>query len=245
MHKADDTGDRVTYRLLEAFEALFKGKRYNHRASNQGDWVACHLYEDLLALGRSSKLKERVEKGLTVVNRANKRVGIKARRGDGTLGEALPSESPQSEEGFDVLRAAIATIEIGTEVKILAKAMIKQIDRVINDLRNQAEQFKRGGGNPICVAVVGINRAEQYTSIEGEREWPTDGKKHKHPNQEADEAERRIREHVTDAYNELVILRFTATNAEPFPFEWADPSETTRAYEAALVRLSREYDARY
>lgn len=234
----------MSYRLLDAFEALFKGKRYKHRDSSQGDWVACHLYEDLLALGRSAKLKQRVEAGLTVVNRGNKRVGIKARRGDGTLGEALPSETAEQEEGFEVMRAAIATIEIGTEVKILAKAMIKQIDRVINDLRNQAEQFKRGGGNPICVAIVGINRAEHYTSLEGEREWPTDGKKHKHPIQEADEAERRIREHAADAYSELVILRFSATNAEPYPFTWADAGETTRTYEASLVRISREYEGR-
>jgi hypothetical protein len=189
----------VKYRLLDAFEGLFKGKRYKHRDSTQGDWVAVHLYEDLLALGRSAKLAERVKSGQVVVNTQNKRVGIKARRGDGTLGEALPSVPTQRDPGFEVLRGAIATIEIGTEVKVLAKAMIKQIDRVINDLRNQAAQFKRGGGNPICVAVVGINRADEYTSVEGEREWPTDGKKHKHPIQEADEAERRIREQVEDA----------------------------------------------
>jgi hypothetical protein len=207
--------------------------------------VAVHLYEDLLALGRSAKLAERVKSGQVVVNTQNKRVGIKARRGDGTLGEALPSVPTQRDPGFEVLRGAIATIEIGTEVKVLAKAMIKQIDRVINDLRNQAAQFKRGGGNPICVAVVGINRADEYTSVEGEREWPTDGKKHKHPIQEADEAERRIREQVEDAYDELIILRFLATNAPPYPFAWATEPQMVAHYEAALVRLSRSYDGRF
>jgi hypothetical protein len=234
----------VSYRLLDAFKSLFEGKLYKHRASTQGDWVAAHLYEDMLALGRSAKLLERVKSGRVVVNAQNKRVGITARRGDGTLGEALPSVPATQEPGFAVLRGAIATIEIGTEVKILAKAMIKQIDRVINDLRNQAAQFRRGGGNPICVAVVGINRAPQYTSVEGDRPWPTDGKKHKHPIQEADEAERRIRELVADSFDELVVLGFQATNAPPYPFAWADAAETLQAYEASLVRLSRAYDSR-
>ena len=57
-----------------------------------------------------------------------------------------------TDAGYLVARGPIATVEIGIEVKILAKAMIKQIDRVINDLRNQVVQFKRGGGNPICIA---------------------------------------------------------------------------------------------
>ena len=235
----------MSYRLLEAFRALFEGKLYKHRDSSQGDWVAVHLYEDLLALGRSAKFNERVRAGRSVVNLQNRRVGVKARRGDGTLGEALPSVPPVREEGFAVLRGTIATVEIGTEVKVLAKAMIAQIDRVINDLRNQAEQFRKGGGNLICVAVVGINRAASYTSVEGERKWPTDGKNHKHPIQEADEAERRIREQVADAFDELIVLKFQAVNATPYSFAWADPAAVKSSYEAALLRLTRAYQLRY
>jgi hypothetical protein len=37
------------------------------------------------------------------------------------------------------------------------------------------EENKRGGGNPICVAFVGINFAEQYVSFEGRKRSPTDG----------------------------------------------------------------------
>jgi DNA methylase len=48
------------------------------------------------------------------------------------------------------------------------------------------------GGKPISVGIVGINCAPNYTSYEGEREWPTNGKKHKHPIQEAEEAESRL-----------------------------------------------------
>jgi len=92
-----------------------------------------------------------------------------------------------------VARGEIANIQIGAETKTLAKAMIKQIDRVIGDPIRQVEEFKNTGGNPICVAFVVINFAENYTSYEGERPWPTDGKKYKHPIQEAADADPRRR----------------------------------------------------
>jgi hypothetical protein len=91
--------------------------------------------------------------------------------------------------GYLVARGPIATVEIGVEVKVLAKAMIKQIDRVINDLRNQVVQFKRGGGRPICVAIVGIKRADSMVGYEGDRPFPTTGAGgFLHPAQEAPEA---------------------------------------------------------
>ena len=72
--------------------------------------------------------------------------------------------------------------------------MIKQIDRVINDLRNQVTQLKLGGGNPICVAVIGSNCADHTVGYEGQRSFPTTGKAgFLHPRQEAPEAERRLR----------------------------------------------------
>ena len=81
----------------------------------------------------------------------------------------------------------------GPKLKILAKAMIKQIDRVIGDLVRQTEEFKRkGGGDPICVGIVGVNFAPRYTSYEGDRTFPTDGKKYKHPIQEAEDAIARL-----------------------------------------------------
>jgi len=94
--------------------------------------------------------------------------------------------------GFVTRRGEVATVEIGTEVKILAKAMIKQIDRVIGDLTRQVEQFHTAGGEPICVGIVGINWSDRYTSLEGEKLWPTNGRNHKHPVQEAAEAEERL-----------------------------------------------------
>ena len=136
-------------------------------------------------------------------------------------------------------------IQIGAETKILAKAMIKQIDRVIGDLVRQVEEFKKTGGQPICVGLVGVNYAPCYTSYEGEREWPTDGRKHKHPIQEAGDAESRILANAAPLFDEFQVLRFHATNVPPFPFGWFDYTQTAKEYSSLLVRLSREYDRRF
>ena len=41
------------YRLPVEFRRLFEGKIYKHRDSSQGDFVAMHLYEDLIAIDLS------------------------------------------------------------------------------------------------------------------------------------------------------------------------------------------------
>ena len=233
------------YALLRTFRSLFDGKPYRHRIANLGDLVASHLYEDLVALGKSARLVERVQHHERVVNLKNLMTGKPSRRGDGTFGELVPSAVALTEKGMLVARGPVATIEIGAETKILAKAMIKQIDRVINDLRNQVTQFKRGGGNPICVAFVGINFAGQYVSFEGRKHWPTDGKKYKHPIQEAAQAEQRLNERARPSFDEFQILRFRASNAKPFPFEWVDLGNTEMEYSSVLTRVSREYDRRF
>jgi hypothetical protein len=181
-----------------------------------------------------------------VLNVQNRRRGVAARRGDGTFGEIIPGEMPIMDAGYLVGRGPIATVEIGVEVKILAKAMIKQIDRVINDLRNQVVQFRRGGGNPICVAVIGINQAENTTGYEGDRPFPTTGKDgFLHPFQEAPEAERRLHAEAAPEFDEFVILRFKATNAPPYPFEWTNYDDTRLDYAAALSRISARYQQRF
>jgi hypothetical protein len=233
------------YALLRTFRSLFEAKPYRHRIANLGDLVASHLYEDLVVLGKSAKLVEQVQRHERVVNLKNLMTGKPGRRGDGTFGELVPSAVALTEKGMLIARGPVATIEIGAETKILAKAMIKQIDRVINDLTNQVTQFKRGGGNPICVAFVGINFAEQYVSFEGRKRWPTDGKKYKHPIQEAAQAELRLNEKARSAFDEFQILCFRATNARPFPFEWVDLSTTEMEYSSVLTRVSREYDHRF
>lgn len=242
-----DTPKPREYRLLTEFRRLFEGKIYKHRDSSQGDFVAMHLYEDLIAIDRSPKLIEAtVHRKDRVLNAQNKRRGVAARRGDGTFGEIIPGETAITDPGYLVPRGPIATVEIGIEVKILAKAMIKQIDRVITSLRDQVVQFKRGGGHPICVALIGINQAESTIGYEGDRPFPTTGKQgFLHPFQEAAEAERRLRAEAAPEYDEFVVLRFKATNGPRYPFEWADYNETRLDYGAALSRLSARYQQRF
>jgi hypothetical protein len=232
----------LNYQLLAKFRELFEGKRYRHRVSNQGDLVAMHLFEDLHAIDRSARYHDRVESGRSVLNVLNTRHGIKARRGDGTFGEIVPGVDPVRADGFVVGRGPTATIEIGVEVKILAKAMIKQIDRVVSDLGKQVSHFKSKGGTPITVGIAGINWSERYCSIEREKLWPTDGKEYKHPIQEAAEAERHLRERAAHEFDEFVFLHFIATNDEPFDFRLKDEKRTVMDYGAALARISARYE---
>ena len=232
-------------RLLETFRRLFDGTKYLHRKSNLGDLVAVEFYEDLVALGKSEKLSSRTAAHDRVINLKNITVGKSARRGDGTLGELVPSAVGIVEKNFVVARGPTANIEIGVESKILAKAMIKQIDRVIGDLQRQVAMFKKHGGNPLCIGFVGINWSNSYTSYEGRRRFPTDGKKYKHPIQEAADAEVRLRQDALPFFDEFLILNFTATNIRPYPFAWKDYGALELEYNALLTRVSREYDLRF
>ncbi len=236
----------VSYRLLDEFRKLFEGQRYLHRISTSGDFVAIHLFEDLYSIAKSNRLKSRIDEGSRVLNAQNRRRGIQARRGDGTFGELIPHETPTTDPGYAVARGPIATVEIGCEVKILAKAMIKQIDRVIGDLVKQVAQFRRGAGNPICIGVVGVNHANAYTSYEGDREWPTDGTgRYRHPVQEASDAESRLVSQAKPNFDEFLVLRFRASNQPPYQFDWLDLRSTELDYGAILTRISREYDRRF
>jgi hypothetical protein len=234
------------YTLLKEFRGLFAGVKYEHRRSNLGDFVAMHLYEDLVAIHKSDRYVLSVESMSSVLNVQNKRKGIEARRGDGTFGELILGERAVVDPGYKVARGPVANVEIGVEVKILAKAMIKQIDRVKSDLAHQVHQFKRRAGsrNPICVGIVGVNHSNVVTSWEGDRSYRTDGGKYKHPIQEAKEATRRFNE-VAKEYDEFLILPYRAANEPPYPFEWVDEHDTRQDYVAALQRISNEYQARF
>ena len=237
----------MAYRLLTEFEHLFAGKAYLHRNSTLGDFVAMHLYEDLADLTppSSTKLLPRILDQSRVLSTTNRRRGVAARRGDGTFGEIIPGTPAIVDPGFRVARGQIATVEIGVEMKILAKAMIKQIDRVIGDLQKQVAHFRRGGGQPICVAPVGINHAPYAIGYEGTRSFRTDGRANRHPIQEAADAEQRLRAHVAPLYDEFIVLNYEAPNDPPFPFSWVNYANTFKDYGAALARLGREYDRRF
>ncbi|HEV2444444.1 MAG TPA: hypothetical protein VGS58_00920 [Candidatus Sulfopaludibacter sp.] len=55
---------------------------------------------------------------------------------------------------------------------MLAQAMIKQIDRVINDLRDLAVEFR--SGDPRCCGRR--QSCRKYRRYEGDRPFPTTGK---------------------------------------------------------------------
>jgi hypothetical protein len=233
------------YSLLTEFRRLFEGRPYLHRNSSQGDKVVRYLYEDLRKLNKSAILSQRIDAKTRVINTTNKTVGIKSRRGDGTFGELVPVAVAMTDAGFLVARGPLSAIEIGAETKILAKAMIKQIDRVISDLKRQVEEFEKNA-NPICIAIAGVNHAVGYTSFEGTRSFPTDGtSRFRHPSQEAAEAIKRLDALARPAFNEFLILKFEATNVEPFPFSWINEHETLLQYSALLTRVSKLYDQRF
>lgn len=233
------------YKLLDEFQKLFTDTKYNHRISTQGDVVAGYLFEDLYDLGKSAKYRSAVNSADRVANRRNKQVGREKRRGDGTFGEKVPQAEVVRPVGLAVAIGDVATIEIGAEVKIMAKAMVKQLDRVGSDMEKQVDAFKKQGGSPICVGIIGINRSSKYTSYEGGAVWPTDGRKYKHPIQEAADVEKRLVARLTPKFDELLLLRFEATNTPPYPFKWDNLKTTESHYGAALVRISREYDSRF
>ena len=234
----------MNYKLLKAFRSLFEGVPYRHRVSTHGDYVASFLVDDLYSLNRSTKLKSAVDTQDLVLNASNKTTGKEHRRGDGTFGTLVPGVTASKSLSYVVSLGEVANIRIGAEVKILAKAMIKQIDRVGSDIENQAAEFRKHGSEPICVAIVAINQASSYTSFEGDKSWPTDGKRYKHPTQECDAAATRLLPRIAPKYDEVLCLRFIATNTPPFNFAWLDESLTTRQYGAALVRLSALLDKR-
>lgn len=142
-------------------------------------------------------------------------------------------------------RGTTAEVELGAEVKILAKAMIKQIDRVMNDLRSQASHLQEKSPRALTIGIAAVNFADHYISHEGERRYPTDGSGgNPHPSQEGPKAELRLRA-VEDRFTEFLQIGFRATNEPPYPFEFVAPTRVQNDYGSILVRLSREYDRRF
>lgn len=237
----------MTHRLLRAFRGLFEGKRYLHRNSTLGDQIAVELYEDIHGLGRSVKFLASIDSTQRGVGPQNKAVSLaRMRRGDGTLGELLHPTAAKHIPGYSVRRGAIATIDCGVEVKILNKAMIKQIDRVVNDLEKQVKNWKAVSPDAVSIAIVGINWAPYTVGYEGERAYRTDGIKNKHPYQEAPQAEQHIIQRVVSQkiYDEVLILRYRATNDGTYPFAWDNETNTKDEYRAALIRISKEIERR-
>ncbi len=233
------------YLLLDQVERTFTTGPYLHRNSQLGNRIADWFFEDLYELGESAKFVHRVNEASRVLNPKGVSPGIRSRRGDGTFGDGVPGYPVQSVPPFHVRRGLTANVEIGIEVKILAKAMIKQIDRLTNDLCGQAHHFRQKSDDAIRIGIVGVNQAPRYVSFEGERAFATDGHRYPHPAQEASEAERRLLDSARPCFDEFIVLPFGATNEPPYPFAWLSERRVLDDYGAALLRVSRLYDRRF
>ena len=231
----------MSTRLLETFRNTFEGKVYRHRISTTGAVIASYLFEDLLTLGRSQEYVSRIQRNQVVVNTSNRIKGKKGRRGDGTLGELVPEAEIVSVKGYQIKRGPVATLEIGTEMKIVATKMIAQIDRVMNDLVGQSRVFTKLSRESIKIGIVGVNFAHEYVGHEGERTHVAKFA----PSKDSLEVIRRLDEQVRSHFDELLIIPFRATNRPPYPFEWVNERETSLEYGSVLVRVSNEYERRF
>lgn len=230
--------------LLSEFRDVFKGGIYRHRSSTIGDKLSRQFYEDLYSLGRSAKFNRKVDNQGCVLNTKNRVTGKSMRRGDGTFGEKVASADATEETNFNVAKGPTVNVQIGVEVKILATAMIKQIDRVVNDLFKQAREFERVTNDAISVAIVGVNHASKYTSHEGDRTYDKPGSGPA-PSKEATKAISELKSSATQHFDEFLIVPFEATNRPPYPFSWVDKKTTMNKYSAVCQRTLSEYDSRF
>lgn len=235
----------MAYRMLSAFETLFEGKPFLHRRPNQGDAVAAELYEDLYELARSKSFVEHVKKHRCGLNSGNIVIGKVSRRGDGTFGEFVPNIQASVVPGFSIAQGHLATLQIGIETKIFSTALGKQRRERVGDLNDQATTFERTNKDAIRVAIIGVNHASSYASYEGERITKTDGKKYKHPADEAPAMVTMLKQEVQPNFDEMILLEYRAPNQAPFPFEWLASERVSREYGAALLRISNLYETRF
>ncbi len=112
------------------------------------------LPEELYALGKSKKFNPRVYDTQYVLNVQNRARGILARRGAGTFGEIIPYAVAEDIRGYVVARGPIATVEIGAEGKILAKAGCRRMT-----LRRRSPATGTAGGYARLLAHSGKRRS--------------------------------------------------------------------------------------
>ena len=230
------------FRLLEAFRKTFAGTLYKHRDSTLGNKIGRQLFEDLLSHEVSDNYAEHVRRRLGVVNSGGRIHTPKAiRRNDSMFGRVpAGADLRPPGEGFLVLEGPVAEPRIGCEVKIIAKSQQKQIDRVISDLENFALRMKSLSRKCINVAVVGINQESDYAGHEGRRIF-----RDRLREQEPTVVAAKLRERLLTRYDELLILRFKATNQSPYPFAWVDAHRTELDHGAVLTRVGDLYQGRF
>ena len=230
------------FRLLETFRRTFAETRYIHRNSTLGNKIGRELFEDLLKHEVSVRYKEHVGQRSGVVNSGGKIVTPRAiRRNDSIFGKPPAGVTlDEADRRFFVAEGPVAEPRIGCEVKIIAKSLQKQIDRVINDLDGFVLRMKSLRQDCINVAVVGVNHESDYEGHEGERRF-----KHKLKNREPLNGMAKLREELLGRYDELLVFPFRASNQPPYPFAWLDRRQVDLDYGAALTRVGELYERRF
>lgn len=167
------------------------------------------------------------------------------RRGDGTFGERLIAAPIKKVTNLTVSQGATVNVQIGVEVKILATAMAKQIERVVNDLRDQARQFRKTTSNATTVGIVGVNHSPVYTFYEGTRSYDKPGETGSAPGAEAVKVIPKLLSEAAPHFDEFLILNFIASNRPPYEFEWVNGTLAEREYVAILQRTAALYESRF
>jgi len=229
------------FALLNAFRLTFAGTPYKHRDSTLGNKIGRQLFEDLLHHSVSFLYNDHVQNGFGVVNRGGQVRGKILRRNDSVFGrppagvETLPPLPPNL-----VREGHVAEPRIGCEVKIIAKAQLKQIDRVINDLSGFALRMKALNAKCINLGLIGVNHEPNYVGFEGERQF-----KGRLGSREPTVVSARLREHLVGRYDELLVVGFRATNQPPYPFLWLNQKGVELDYGAVLTRVGELYQDRF
>jgi hypothetical protein len=227
------------FRLLESFRTTFAGRVYKHRNSTVGNKIARELFEDLFIHSVSAKYAVHLNQGIVAVNRGGGVHGRVIRRNDSVFGRIPAAAKSSNLQGYAVPEGPIADARIGCEVKIVAKAQLKQIDRVVSDLDNFLSRVRQISQNCINVAIVGVNHEPDYVGYEGRRRF-----KGKLSKGETATVILRLGQ-LSGRYDELLILPFEATNQRPFPFMWLNAHGVDLDYGAALARIGQVYDQRF
>lgn len=148
----------ASFRLLDQFATTFRNGPYRHRSSTLGNQIARQLFEDLLFHEVSHLLSQRMLSGREIVTISGEIYGRRrVRRNDSFSGRPPAGELDiRIVPTCQVKEGVIAEPHIGCEVKILAKAQQKQIDRVLNDLRGFAVRMRRLHARCLNVAIAGV-----------------------------------------------------------------------------------------
>jgi hypothetical protein len=229
------------FRLLETFRLSFAAQVYKHRNSTIGNKIGRQLFEDLLTHRVCAAYVADVQNGRGVVNSGGSILTPRQiRRNDSVYGcPPAGAELEPIREGFNLLEGPVAEPRIGCEVKIIAKSQQKQIDRVVSDLENFVRRMNELNRNCINLAVVGINHETNYVGHEGERSF-----RHLLRANEPKMVHAKLKI-LLESYDEVLVLRFRATNQEPYPFRWLSDKEVNLDYGAVLTRIGEAYQRRF